>query len=102
MLFGPIQYSSPAHIYVGSDRTFAYGVLDAEYSYDISDEAALELGRHGLLAAMYYRLPYSHFRDTKEDGWVEHGFNDTIPILGKTKLEEDKPTEAAVDMQQAR
>ncbi len=36
---------------VGSGQTFAYGVLDAEYRYDLSDEEALELGRRSILAA---------------------------------------------------
>ncbi|TIA88440.1 hypothetical protein E3P99_02603 [Wallemia hederae] len=33
---------------VGSGSTFAYGVLDQGYSYDLSDDEALELGRRSI------------------------------------------------------
>jgi 20S proteasome subunit beta 5 len=36
---------------VGSGQTFAYGVLDAEYRYDLTTEEALELGRRAIIAA---------------------------------------------------
>jgi 20S proteasome subunit beta 5 len=36
---------------VGSGQTFAYGVLDAEYHYDLTTEEALELGRRAIIAA---------------------------------------------------
>jgi hypothetical protein len=34
---------------VGSGQTFAYGVLDAEYHYDLEDDEALELGKRSIL-----------------------------------------------------
>ena len=34
---------------VGSGSIFAYGVLDAGYSYDLTDEEAYDLGRYVLL-----------------------------------------------------
>lgn len=75
---------------VGSGQTFAYGVLDAEYKYDLTDEEALELGSRSILAATH-RDAYSggsiNLYHVKEDGWVKHGFNDTNPIFWKTKLE---------------
>ena len=63
---------------VGSGQTFAYGVLDAEYSYDLSEEAALELGRRSILAATHrdaYSGGFINVYHVKEDGWVKHGFN---------------------------
>ena len=96
---------------VGSGQTFAYGVLDAEYHYDLSDEDALELGRRSILAATHrdaYSGGFINLYHVKEDGWVKHGFNvsspqrhniskssnnankswkDTNPIFWKTKLE---------------
>lgn len=33
---------------VGSGSTFAYGVLDQGYKYDLSDDEALELGRRSI------------------------------------------------------
>ena len=98
---------------VGSGQTFAYGVLDAEYRYDLGEEEALELGRRSILAATHrdaYSGGFINLYHVKEDGWVKHGFNvsprsitdasfrsrhemanndvqDTNPIFWKTKLE---------------
>jgi 20S proteasome subunit beta 5 len=35
---------------VGSGQTFAYGVLDSEYHYDLTTEEALDLGRRAIIA----------------------------------------------------
>ncbi|KAK5139502.1 Proteasome subunit beta type-5 [Oleoguttula sp. CCFEE 6159] len=75
---------------VGSGQTFAYGVLDAEYKYELSEEEALELGRRSILAATHrdaYSGGFINLYHVKEDGWVKHGFSDTNPIFWKTKLE---------------
>jgi 20S proteasome subunit beta 5 len=73
---------------VGSGQTFAYGVLDAEYHYDLKEEEALELGRRSILAATHrdaYSGGFINLYHVKEDGWVKHGFNvsilDTSPNL---------------------
>lgn len=63
---------------VGSGQTFAYGVLDAEYHYNLSEEEALELGRRSILAATHrdaYSGGFINLYHVKEDGWVKHGFN---------------------------
>ena len=63
---------------VGSGQTFAYGVLDAEYDYELSDEHALELGRRSILAATHrdaYSGGFINLYHIKEKGWVKHGFN---------------------------
>lgn len=63
---------------VGSGQTFAYGVLDAEYRYDLAEEEALELGRRSILAATHrdaYSGGFINLYHVKEDGWVKHGFN---------------------------
>jgi len=75
---------------VGSGQTFAYGVLDAQYRYDLTDEEALELGRRAILAAMHrdaYSGGFINLYHVKESGWVKHGFSDMNPIFWKTKLE---------------
>ncbi len=75
---------------VGSGQTFAYGVLDAEYRYDLTEDEALELGSRSILAATHrdaYSGGYINLYHIKEDGWVKHGFRDTNPIFWKTKLE---------------
>ena len=63
---------------VGSGQTFAYGVLDAEYHYDLKEDEALELGRRSILAATHrdaYSGGFINLYHVKEDGWVKHGFN---------------------------
>ncbi|CAG8144635.1 unnamed protein product [Penicillium salamii] len=75
---------------VGSGQTFAYGVLDAEYKYDLTEEEALNLGRRAILAAMHrdaYSGGFINLYHVKEEGWVHHGFDDMNPIFWKTKLE---------------
>ncbi|WPH04875.1 Hypothetical protein R9X50_00777200 [Acrodontium crateriforme] len=74
---------------VGSGQTFAYGVLDAEYKYELEDEEALELGRRSILAATHrdaYSGGYINLYHVKESGWVKHGFTDTNPVFWETKL----------------
>ncbi|KAL7421000.1 Proteasome subunit beta type-5 [Cryptotrichosporon argae] len=57
---------------VGSGSTFAYGVLDQAYSYDLSDEDAQELGRRAIVAAGH-RDAYSgntvNLFHVRENGW---------------------------------
>jgi 20S proteasome subunit beta 5 len=45
---GAIPYFS-----VGSGSTYAYGVLDSGYSYDMSDEEAIELGKRAIYHATF-------------------------------------------------
>lgn len=63
---------------VGSGQTFAYGVLDAEWRYDLSTEEALELGSRSILAATHrdaYSGGFINLYHVKEAGWVKHGFS---------------------------
>lgn len=57
---------------VGSGSTFAYGVLDQGYRWDLSDEEAQELGRRSIYAAGH-RDAYSgntvNLYHVKEAGW---------------------------------
>ncbi len=69
---------------VGSGQTFAYGVLDAEYHYDLSDEEALALGSRSILAATHrdaYSGGFINLYHVKEEGWVKHGFNVSFVIF---------------------
>jgi len=75
---------------VGSGQTFAYGVLDAEYRYDLSTEEALELGSRSILAATHrdaYSGGFINLYHVKESGWEKHGFTDTNPVFWETKLQ---------------
>lgn len=57
---------------VGSGSTFAYGVLDQGYRWDLTDEEALELGRRSIYAAGH-RDAFSgntiNLYHVQEDGW---------------------------------
>ncbi|KAF8510213.1 N-terminal nucleophile aminohydrolase [Hysterangium stoloniferum] len=57
---------------VGSGSTFAYGVLDQGYHWDLTDEEAQELGRRSIYAAGH-RDAFSgntcNLYHVKEDGW---------------------------------
>ena len=63
---------------VGSGSTFAYGVLDQGYNWDLSDEDAQELGRRSIYAAGH-RDAFSgntiNLYHVKEDGWRFIGMN---------------------------
>lgn len=65
---------------VGSGSTFAYGVLDQGYSWDLSDEDAQELGRRSIYAAAH-RDAFSgntiNVYHVKEDGWERF---DTVDV----------------------
>lgn len=57
---------------VGSGQTFAYGVLDAEYDYNLSDEDARELGKRSILAATHrdaFSGGFINLYHVKEQGW---------------------------------
>ncbi|KAI0125794.1 proteasome component PRE2 [Xylariales sp. AK1849] len=85
---------------VGSGQTFAYGVLDAEYRYDLTEQEALQLGSRSILAATHrdaYSGGFINLYHVKEEGWVKHGFNDTNPIFWKTKLEKGEFTNVTSD-----
>lgn len=47
---------------VGSGQTFAYGVLDREYDYNLDTETALALGARSILAATH-RVSYPYLFD---------------------------------------
>ncbi|KAF9257576.1 N-terminal nucleophile aminohydrolase [Marasmius fiardii PR-910] len=61
---------------VGSGSTFAYGVLDQGYRWDLTDDEAQELGRRSIYGAGHRDA----FSGIKEDGWRFIG-NDDISKL---------------------
>lgn len=64
---------------VGSGQTFAYGVLDSNYKWDLTVEEALYLGKRSILAAAH-RDAYSggsiNLYHVTEKGWIYHGNHD--------------------------
>lgn len=68
---------------VGSGSTYAYGVLDSGYRYDLSVEEALELGRRSIYHATH-RDAYSggvvNVYHIKQDGWVKISSDDCFDL----------------------
>ncbi|EPZ32630.1 N-terminal nucleophile aminohydrolase [Rozella allomycis CSF55] len=60
---------------VGSGSTFAYGVLDTGYHFDLTVNEALELGRRAIYHATH-RDAYSGVYHMTQDGWKFHGNHD--------------------------
>jgi 20S proteasome subunit beta 5 len=76
---------------VGSGATFAYGVLDATYRFDMEDDEAIQLGRRSILAATHrdaYSGGFLNCYIVKEDGWQKLGFDDVDGIFWETKVKE--------------
>ncbi|XP_075042604.1 proteasome subunit beta type-8 [Mixophyes fleayi] len=74
----------------GSGNSYAYGVMDSGYSYDLSNEEAYELGRRAISYATH-RDAYSggvvNMYHMKEDGWIKVGQYDVSDLLHKYKKE---------------
>lgn len=70
---------------VGSGSTFAYGVLDQGYRWDLTDEEAHELGRRSIYAAGH-RDAFSgntcNLYHVKEHGWEFIGTCSVSQIIG--------------------
>jgi 20S proteasome subunit beta 5 len=105
---------------VGSGSTFAYGVLDQGYRWDLTDEEAQELGRRSIYAAGH-RDAFSgnscNLYHVKEDGWrylgnydisqmhydgpgdvpgaPGHGYGYDIRVEGKSSANPPQPVAAA-------
>jgi len=77
---------------IGSGSTYAYGVLDSGYKYDMSDEEAFDLGRRAILHATH-RDAYSggivRVYSIKESGWKVISEDDSKDLYYKY-LEEKK------------
>ncbi|OMJ15477.1 Proteasome subunit beta type-5, partial [Smittium culicis] len=64
---------------VGSGSTFAYGILDTAYKYDLETADAIELGRRAIYHATHrdaYSGGYVRLYHIKEDGWEFIGLED--------------------------
>mmetsp|Transcript_22299 Transcript_22299/g.41799 ORF Transcript_22299/g.41799 Transcript_22299/m.41799 type:complete len:278 (+) Transcript_22299:99-932(+) len=75
---------------VGSGGTFAYGVLDASYQFDMSDEEAIELGKRAIYHATYrdaYSGGVNNVYHVKETGWVQVYSDDTYKSHDKYSAE---------------
>lgn len=72
--------SSP-YFAVGSGSTYAYGVLDTSYRFDLSDDEAIRLGRRAILHATHrdaYSGGINNVYLVKEAGWTKVWSGDTL------------------------
>lgn len=59
---------------VGSGSTFAYGVLDSNYRWDMTDEEAIDLGKRAIYHATYrdaYSGGVNNVYLVKQEGWTK-------------------------------
>ncbi|CAK8998452.1 Proteasome subunit beta type-5 [Durusdinium trenchii] len=77
---------------VGSGGTFAYGVLDTNWSFDLSDEEAIELGKRAIYHATYrdaYSGGVNNVYHVQENGWVQVYSDDTYKSHDKYSAERE-------------
>merc|ERR1719495_2994313 len=71
---------------VGSGGTYAYGILDTHYKYDLEDDEALELGRRAILQATHRDAAsggYINVYHIKKDGWKHISRQDCFELWQK-------------------
>ncbi|KAM4696550.1 proteasome subunit beta type-8 [Rhinophrynus dorsalis] len=77
----------------GSGNSYAYGVMDSGYRYDLTPEEAYDLGRRAISHATH-RDSYSggvvNLYHMKQDGWVKVGQFDVSELLHQYKDEKSK------------
>ncbi|CAM9450954.1 unnamed protein product [Ectocarpus sp. 8 AP-2014] len=81
---------------VGSGSTYAYGVLDTHYKYDMTDEEAIELGKRAIYHATHrdaYSGSINNVYIVKPTGWVKVHAGDVNDM--HYKLAEEKAAIAA-------
>lgn len=88
---------------VGSGSTFAYGVLDQGYSYDMSAEDAIELGKKSIYHATHRDAASGgviNVYHVKEDGWVKITSEDMM-VQHRDRLAKRKAEDEASDAAKA-
>jgi 20S proteasome subunit beta 5 len=86
---------------VGSGSTFAYGVLDQGYDYDMSVPEAIELGKRSIFHATHRDAASGgviNVYHVKEDGWVKISGEDMMVKYREVRAErqaEDDASDAA-------
>jgi 20S proteasome subunit beta 5 len=78
---------------VGSGSTYAYGVLDAGYKYDMPVDEALELGKRAIYHATHrdaYSGGYVYLYHMKETGWEHISWTDVKDLHYQYTEEEKK------------
>lgn len=88
---------------VGSGSTFAYGVLDQGYSYDMTVEEAIALGQKSVYHATHRDAASGgviNVYHVKEDGWVKISSEDMM-IQHRARVTQRKAEDEASDAAKA-
>jgi len=83
---------------VGSGSTYAYGVLDAGWRYDLTDEAAIELGMRAIYHATHRDAMSGGINNlylVKADGWKRIHAKDVMEVHDKVMSEKEAMANAA-------
>jgi len=84
---------------VGSGSTFAYGVLDQGYAYDMSVEEAIALGQKSIYHATHRDAASGgviNLYHVKKDGWVKVSSEDMM-IQHRARVKERAAEDLASD-----
>lgn len=91
---------------VGSGSTFAYGVLDQGYKYDMSPEEAVDLGQRSIYHATHRDAASGgviNVYHVKKDGWVKISSDDMMikhkQVAAERKAEDDASDAAKVQVE---
>ncbi|KAL0245252.1 hypothetical protein GEMRC1_009331 [Eukaryota sp. GEM-RC1] len=69
---------------VGSGSTYAYGILDSEYKFDMTEAEAVELGRRAITHAVHrdsYSGGFNRCYIVRHDGWEQMPVMDTHELF---------------------
>eukprot|EP00486_Rosalina_sp_Unknown_P014979 CAMPEP_0201594514 /NCGR_PEP_ID=MMETSP0190_2-20130828/191807_1 /ASSEMBLY_ACC=CAM_ASM_000263 /TAXON_ID=37353 /ORGANISM="Rosalina sp." /LENGTH=259 /DNA_ID=CAMNT_0048054155 /DNA_START=672 /DNA_END=1451 /DNA_ORIENTATION=- len=80
---GAMRLNSNYCFSVGSGSTYAYGVLDAGWKWDLTDDEAIKLGRKSIYHATHrdaYSGGYVNVYHIKQDGWVNISHDDCFQL----------------------
>lgn len=89
---------------VGSGSTYAYGVLDAGWKYDLTEEEAIDLGARAIYHATYrdsYSGGINNLYLVKEDGWVRIHSLDVMELhdrYAEEKMKANAESSSAMDI----
>lgn len=83
---------------VGSGSTYAYGVLDANWSYDLEDEAAIDLGQRAIYHATHrdaFSGGMNNVYLVKPTGWIKVRATDVNELHYRYRAEADAEAAAS-------
>eukprot|EP01084_Bolivina_argentea_P299146 515631_1 len=75
---------------VGSGSTYAYGILDSQYRYDMTEEEAIDLGQRAIVHATHrdaYSGGINNVYLVKKQGWVKISSIDVNELFDKYQSE---------------